>query len=324
MPLYITENQVEQILSMQTAIAALVEVFKARALGKAFNTPRKRLPTSSGAYNFMSATWTSHNIAGHKSYAAGKAGISFHVMLYDTSSNTLLAVIEANRMGQIRTGAASGVATKYMASARPSMTAGIIGSGYQAETQLEAIANVRNITQAKVFSRSKENRTNFANKMSHKLNIEVIPVESAQEAAQANIIATITSSVQPVLNGEWIQPGTHINAAGNNSWMKREIDTNTIANADIIAVDDIDQAKTECGELMRAAETGRFSWDNAIPIHNIINSRTTRRSPEATMHRTSLSQITLFESQGIALEDIAVCEKIYQTATQQGIGMKLP
>lgn len=316
MPLYITENQVKQILSMQTAISALEEVFKARALGKAFNTPRKRLPTNSGAYNFMSATWTDHNIAGHKSYAAGPTGISFHVMLYETSSNTLLAIIEANRMGQIRTGAASGVATKYMANKLPAMTAGIIGSGYQAETQLQAIANVRNISQATVFSRSKENRTKFADKMSDKLSIEVIPVESPQEAVQAHIIATITSSVEPVLSGEWIQPGTHINAAGNNSWMKREIDTKTIANANIIAVDDIEQAKIECGELMRAAEIGRFSWDNTIPIHNIVNSD--------NQIRTSHNQITLFESQGIALEDIAVCERIYQTATQQGIGYELP
>lgn len=98
--------------------------------------------------------------------------------------------------------------------------------------------------------------------------------------------------------------------------MKREIDTKTIAKADIIAVDDIEQAKSECGELMRAAETGRFSWDNAIPIHNIVNSD--------NQIRTSQNQITLFESQGIALEDIAVCERIYQTATQQGIGYELP
>lgn len=316
MALYLTEAQVDSVLTMQLAIDALDEAFKARAVGDAFNTPRRRLPTSTGVYNFMSASWKSHNLVGHKSYAGGRPGIQFHVMLYDTSTNELMAVIEANRMGQVRTGAASGVATRYMATDPSSVSVGIIGSGYQAETQLEAVVHVRNVESATVYSRDPENRERFANTMSERLGIDVRPADSAADAAAADIICTITSSVEPVLKGEWLKPGTHVNAAGNNSWMKRELDTQAVAMADRIAVDGVDQAKTECGELMRAAETGHFSWDRAIPIHDIVAGN--------RLGRSSIRDITLFESQGIALEDIAVCERIVELARERGIGHVLP
>lgn len=315
MAVYLNEDQVRSLLTMDNAIAALEDVFKARANGDAFNMPRRRLPTSTGIYNFMSASWPSHNLVGHKSYAGGRPGIKFHVMLYDTSRNELLAVIEANHMGQVRTGAASGVATKHMAVDKPDMTVGIIGSGYQAETQLEAVTKVRDVASAKVFSRDPSNRESFAQKMSALLNIAVNPVGSAVDAASADIVCTITSSVDPVLEGEWLQHGTHVNAAGNNSWMKREIDTKAITMAEVVAVDDVDQAKMECGELMRAAETGRFSWDAAVSIHEIVSGRRSGRLAK--------SGITLFESQGIALEDIAVCEQIVENAREDGIGTEL-
>ena len=313
-PLFITESDVESLFTMDIAVDALEQAFLARSRGEAHNESRRRLPTSSGAYNVMFATWPGHRIAGLKSYPGGKGGISFHVLLYDTSTNSLTAVIEANRMGQIRTGAASGVATKYMAR-EDAETVGIIGSGYQAETQLAAIAHVRNIQSAKVYSRSEDNRNRYAERMSEALGIEVTPVSSGEEAADADIVATITNSQEPVLLGEWLKPGTHINAAGNNSWLKREIDTRAIAMSDIVAVDDVEQAKIECGELMRAAEVGRFSWDLAVPIHDIVGGRMRGREGE--------DQITLFESQGLALEDIAACERIVELAREQDVGLPL-
>ena len=171
---------------------------------------------------------------------------------------------------------------------------------------MTAIAHIRDIKTAKVYSRSEENRTKYAAKMSDALGIDVTAVASGEEAADADIVATITNSQQPVLLGEWLKPGTHINAAGNNSWLKREIDTRAIAMSDIVATDDVEQAKFECGELMRAAEVGRFSWDMAIPIHDIVGGKSSGRDDD--------EQITLFESQGLALEDIAACERIVELA----------
>ena len=312
MPLYLTESEARPLLDMRLTLDALEECFKARARGEAFNSPRGRLPITGGSYNFMAASWPAKGVAGHKSYTGSRKGASFHVTLYDASGAGLLAIIEAGRLGQVRTGAASGVATKYMARADATVVA-VIGSGYQAETQLEAIAAVRKITAARVFSRTPERRNSFAEKMSKKLGIPVVAVDSAAECVlRAHIVVTITNAVEPVLTGDMLEPGMHINAAGANSWMRRELDTAAVAKCGTIAVDDIEQARTECGELMRAAETGHFSWDRAIQIDRIISGQ--------VPGRRSADDVTLFESQGIALEDIAVAERIYRLAVERKIG----
>ena len=207
-----------------------------------------------------------------------------------------------------------GVATKYLAR-QDASTVGIIGSGYQAQTQLSAIAHARNITEARVYSRSQENRESFAETMSEALGIGVKPVASGEEAAQSDIVAVITNAQEPALLGEWLRPGTHVNAAGNNSWLKREIDTRAVASASVVAVDDVEQAKMECGELMRAAEVGRFSWDCAVPIHDIVAGKVDGRY--------DADDITLFESQGLALEDVAVCEQIVRLAKDNNLGTPL-
>lgn len=315
MTIYLTEADVAELLDMETTIDALEEAFKARARGEAFNSPRSRLPIGRGSYNFMAASWPEKGIAGHKSYAAGPGGISFHVAMYSTQGDGLLLLTEANRLGQIRTGAASGVATRHMANSGE-LTVGVIGSGYQARTQLEAIAAACKVTSAKVFSRNEDNRNRFANRMSERLGITVDPVGSSPECAEGvDVLVAITSAADPVITGDMLAPGMHVNAAGNNSWLKRELDTASIVKCDVIAVDDVDQAKYECGELMRAAETGRFSWDNAIPIHDVVaGNRPGRTTPE---------DITLFESQGLALEDLAAADIIYKRAKERGIGVSL-
>ena len=316
MTIYLTEAEVSGLLDMGTAIDALDEAFKARARGEVFNSPRSRLPIGRGSYNFMAASWPDKGIVGHKSYTAGPGGARFHVAVYSTRGEGLLLLMEANRLGQIRTGAASGVATRCMAK-DGELTVGVIGSGYQAGTQLEAIANARKMSSGKVFSRNEDNRNRFAARMSERLGIAVEPVGSGPECAEGvDVLIAITNSVNPVITGDMLAPGMHVNAAGNNSWLKRELDTAAIARCDIVAVDDVEQAKYECGELMRAAETGRFSWDNAIPIHDVVAGN--------RQGRESSDQITLFESQGLALEDLAVAEIVYERAREQGVGISLP
>jgi ornithine cyclodeaminase/alanine dehydrogenase-like protein (mu-crystallin family) len=201
--------------------------------------------------------------------------------------------------------------------ARPDASvAAVIGSGYQAETQLEAIAAVRKLRSARVFSRTPDKRADFATKMSAKLGIEVRPAASAADCVRgADIVVTITNASEPVLTGDMLAPGMHINAAGSNSWLRRELDKATVAKCGVVAVDDIDQAKTECGELMRAAETGHFSWDRALQIDRIVAGD--------TAGRRGADEITLFESQGIALEDIAVAERVLRLARERNLGHML-
>ena len=310
--LFLTEADVTGLLDMELALDALDEVFRARSLGKVGNEPRHRLPVGKGSLNFMAAAWAEKGIAGHKSYVSG----DFRVMLFGTNGEGLLAVLGAGRMGQVRTGAASGIATKYMARENSS-SVGIIGSGYQAETQLEAVCAVRNIKDVKVFSRTAANREKFASTMSERLGVNVVAVDSKEAAAEAmDVLVAVTSSVEPVITGDMIEPGMHINAAGNNSWMKRELDTAAVVKADLIACDDIYQTKIECGELMRAAETGHFSWESLVRLDRIVAGLRTARYSDG--------DVTLFESQGVAFEDLAVCGRLYELALERGVGVELP
>jgi ornithine cyclodeaminase/alanine dehydrogenase-like protein (mu-crystallin family) len=309
--LYLTEAEVTGLLDMQLALDALDDVFRARSAGEVHNEPRKRVTAGAGPMNFMAASWPSRGWAGHKSYVSG----DFRVTLFGTNGEGMLALLGAGRMGQVRTGAASGIGTKYM-SRENSSSVGIIGSGYQAETQLEAVCAVRDIKNVKVFSRKSENREGFAATMSERLSVNVVAVDSKEAAAEGmDVLVAVTSSVEPVITGDMIEPGMHINAAGNNSWMKRELDTAAIVKADLVATDDIGQAKIECGELMRAAEIGRFSWDSLVRLDRIVAGVRTAR--------TSDNDITLFESQGVAFEDIAVCGRLYELALERGIGTEL-
>lgn len=316
MAIYLTEADVNELLTMELALDSLDEVFKARSDGEVGNIPRSRMPFGKGAYNFMTSAWPVKGVVGHKAYAAGAGGMSAHVMLYSTDGEGLLAVIEANRMGQVRTGAASGIATKYVAK-KDASSVGIVGAGYQAETQLEAIAAVRDIKSARVYSRTPEKRNAFAKKMSERLGLDVSAAESVEQAiGGTDVVVTITNASDPVVLGEMLEPGMHINAAGGNSWMRRELDTAAVVKCDIVVTDDIDQTRTECGELMRAAETGHFYWEQLVRLDRIVAG--------LRIGRYNDDEVTLFESQGVAFEDIAVCQRLLTLANERGIGTKLP
>ncbi|MBI4306395.1 MAG: ornithine cyclodeaminase family protein [Chloroflexi bacterium] len=316
MPLYLTESDVQHLLTMEIALTELEQAFKAQAAGDIVNQPRSRIPLPNGSYNLMAAGWHSRGLVGHKSYVATRSGVGFHVMLYSAKGEGLLAILEAGRLGQMRTGAASGVATKYMAK-KDASSVGVIGAGFQAKTQLAAVAAVRPISVARVFSRSPEHRESFAREMSDALGLKVLPAVSAEACVDgADVVLTITGSSVPVLGGETLSPGMHINAAGANSWLRRELDTQAVVMADVIATDDKAQAKIECAELMRAVEGGRITWGKVYELGEIVSGRVAGRD--------SIEQITLFESQGVAMEDLAVAARLYDMARAQRIGTTVP
>ena len=305
MTIFINEEQVQEILDVKSTVDILEESMKSLSTGKGFNSPRKRLPTSysGGNLHFMAASWPEKGIAGHKSYVVTKGKATFVVLLYSTEGEGLLAVIEANMLGQIRTGAASGLASKYLAN-KNSKKLAIIGSGFQAETQLEAINSQFDLDEIKVFSRSKEKRNKFVNKMGNKLNINIKAYDSSDEAtSNADIISLITNSNVPVITNNQITNGMHINAAGGNSWLRSEISSDSIGKFNFVSCDDVEQAKNECKELMDATEKGIISWSNVNELSNVIDGKIKgRNNPE---------DITLYESLGIAIQDIAAAKYIY-------------
>ena len=306
------ERHVTELLDIHIAMAAVEEVLRDQAEGQATNRPRYRVPSQTSLLHVMAAGDKRLGVCGLKVYTTARKGTRFLVLLYDSESGDMLAMIEADRLGQMRTGAASGVATKYMARAGAD-TVGIYGTGWQAESQLMAVCAARPIKAVKAYSRKPERREAFARKMTSMLRVDVSPAEAPEEAARGQaIIITATSAREPVLDGKWVEPGTHINAAGSNFASKAEIDVESLRRASIIAVDSIEQSRIEAGDLLPAIERGVIWWESVTELGQIIAGR--------APGRTSEDEITIFKSNGIALEDIATALRLYNLARERGIG----
>ncbi len=316
MPLYLTEQDVTELLTMDEALAAVENVFKAYATGEASNQSRRRVRAAGGALNVMSGAV--NNIAGFdgllgmKAYSVTRQGYKFVVNLFDATTGELIAIMQADKLGQMRTGAASGVATKYLAKS-DAKTVGIYGSGWQAKSQLAAICAVRKIESVRVYSRSPEKREAFCASMQKELSFsDIQPVAEPQAAAEADIISTITSAREPVLQGAWLQAGAHINAAGGNSVLRREVDDKVITRANFICADSTEQAKLEAGELIQPVEKGLLTWERAHELRYVVNGD--------LVGRKTSNDITFFKSLGLAIEDVAAAAVVYSKAIEQKKG----
>ncbi len=316
MALWLREAEVGALLPINDVMAAVEQGFRFLGEGSAVNQPRSRSITPDGALNVMHAAVPALGVAGLKSYAVTREGARFLAILYSLKNGEALLIVEADRLGQIRTGAASGVATKYMARADAGAL-GLIGAGWQARSQLQAITRARPIALVKVFSRTEERREAFAAEMVQELGTEVVAVDTPEDAvAGVDIVVTITSAREPVLRGEWLRPGMHVNAAGANSAPRRELDAEAVRRCQIIAVDALDQAKIECGDLIAPADDGDPVWERVVELGAIVAGK--------IPGRTGDDQITLFESQGIAMEDVVTMELLYRRAKASGVGREIP
>ncbi len=304
--IHITEDQVREVLSPAKAIELLEGCFCRLDTGQAVNNPRRRVRMDNRTLlHYMAAGDNETGYLGTKVYATNpRQGARFLVTLFDAETTSLLATIDADSLGQIRTGAATGLATKFMANP-DACRVGMIGTGWQARTQLAAVVAVRPPDSVRVYSRSAERRAAFAEKMSGRLGVDIEAVSSAEEAIQeSDIVITVTNAATPVLEGSWLGPGTHINAAGSNHAKRREIDAASVQATTLIAVDSVEQAKMEAGDLVQAHEEGALDWERVEELSAIVAGRVPGRpSPDA---------VTLFESQGLAIEDIAVAGYVYE------------
>jgi alanine dehydrogenase len=266
--------------------------------------------------HYMAASDSTGGYLGLKIYTVSPSGARFLVPLFSGHSGDLLALIEANYLGQARTGAASGVATRVMARA-DARTAGIVGTGLQARTQLEAVALARKLERVRAFGRNPERREIFARDMTARIGVPVTPVASAEEAVRgADIVVTSTTSTNPVVEGRWLEVGTHVNAIGVNFANKREIDSETVRRAEVIAADSVTQSKIEAGDLILAFGDDLQRWTAVRDLSDIISGK--------VAGRTSPEQITIFKSNGIAIEDIVVAGRIYELARERGMGRDFP
>jgi len=315
MALYLTESDVTRLLRIDDVIGVVEEAFRRQGQGEAVNHPRQRVQAGRSTLHVMTAGLPPLGVMGFKAYTSAQGGSRFLAHLYSAESGELLAVIEADRLGQLRTGAASAVATKYMA--RPEAgTIGIIGTGWQARSQVLAVSRVRPVALVKCYSRSPLRREAFAAEMIQELGAEVVAVESGREAVEGtDIVITATNAREPVLSGAWLEPGMHVNAVGSNAASRRELDAEATGHAAVIAVDDLAQAKGECGDLIGGVSEGAVSWDQVVELGRIVTGE--------VRGRTAPDDITLFESQGVALEDVAAMKLVYDLARQHRVGVTI-
>jgi len=317
MTLHISEAEVRQVLDMPRALRAVEEISRKQATGEVVVHPRRRFELSHGGFfHYMAAADYSAGFVAMKQYTYVRGKLQFLVPLYEMSTGELLAVIEADYMGQLRTGAASGVATKYLAREN-SCIAAIIGTGGQARTQLEAVAAVRKLESARVYGRDPAKREKFCTEMSARLGIPVVSSGSSGEAVRgADVVCTATTASLPVVFGADLTPAVHINAIGANHAHKRELDDEAIESADVIVVDSVEQSRQEAGDLILAFHDDEICWTGVRKLSDVVADKVSGRSSNA--------EITLFKSNGIASWDLAVAMKVYAAAREKKLGRELP
>jgi ornithine cyclodeaminase/alanine dehydrogenase-like protein (mu-crystallin family) len=317
MTLYINESDVRAVLTMQMGLAAVEEVSRKEATGEVVVHPRRRFEIPGGNFfHYMAAADLSSGHVATKQYTYVGGQLRFVVSLFDLKTGNLLALIEADYMSQVRTGAASGVATKFLAR-RDARVAAVIGTGGQARTQLEAVSDVCRLTEARAYGRDPQRREGFCREMSERLNIPVRAAASAGEATRhADVICIATTSSRAVLSGADVPPGAHINAIGANHAHKRELDDLAVKRASLIVVDSVEQSRHEAGDLIIPFSGDESSWVTVKKLSDIVGGK--------TEGRTSNDQVTLFKSNGIASWDLAAAVRVYAVAREKQVGTEIP
>ena len=315
---YLSEKDVEQLLTMPLALELVEQAFRDRALGRAVDVPRVRTRIPGSTLHIMQAGAPALKLVGYKAYfhAAGK-GTSYYLHLYNSDTGKLDAIIQSSRIGWIRTGAASGVATRCLARENAAVL-GMIGAGKQLMGQLEAMCNVRPIREARIWNRTAETARKFCETMAARFpQVTLRHVATAREAVRgADIINVMTKSSTPLLLGEWLEPGQHINAIGSNSLARQEIDMAAVRRSAVLVVDSRGAARAEGGDLLPLIEEGLLEWDSLPELGEVLTGRTPGRTRE--------DEITLYESHGMAMQDLYVGARLLALARERGIGLELP
>lgn len=316
MALFLTENDVKTVLTVEMAMAGVESAHRDLALGQAIDTPRARSRLPQTVLHILQGALPAQGVIGYKAYTSNRSGNRFLVHLFDAASGGLLAVIEADYLGMMRTGAASGVAAKWLA--RPDSTvAGVFGAGWQAEGHVRAICAALPLERVKVFSRRSERLAAFCARLASETGVDIVPATSAEETVRgSDLIGTVTTAAQPLFDAEWLEEGAHINAAGSNALIRQELSEATVRRCNVVTVDAVPTALAEAGDLLPLLEKGRLQARQLVELGEVIVGRHGGRQ--------NASEITLFESQGMAIQDLAVALRVLEAAKARELGHALP
>lgn len=309
MPLYLTEDDVATLLTPADALEAVESCFRRLAAGEVEILPRTRMRLEDGVFAVMAATDAGLELAGVKTYAWLPGGTPFVVVVFDTAKSELAAVIEADKLGQLRTGAASGVAAKYLAK-DGAASLGIIGCGWQARSQVECIREaVPTIERVVAYCRKPERLEEFCREVGAE------QADGHREAAGADVVVTATTAKDPVLRGEWLEPGALVCAIGANEPKARELDNVVLERAAFVCCDSLEQAKRESGDLIEPVARGVLDWLEVHEFHEVVAGEVPgRQSPD---------DIVLFKSNGIAAWDVAIAAIAVDHARKRRAGREI-
>ncbi len=309
MPLWLSEDDVASLVSPGEAIPVVEDCFRRIAAGQVELMPRRRFAVEGGYFAVMAAADRGLGVAGLKSYTVVGETLHFVVCLFDLGSGALTAMIAADRLGQVRTGAASGVAAKHLARSGTE-TLGLIGAGWQAESQLAAIrVAVPSIERVVVSSRTRERAEAFAQR--HDAEVAASPAD----AGGCDVVVTATTSKDPVLRGDWLSDGALVCAVGANYATARELDSQVIARATLVCCDSLEDARLESGDLIEPVAAGQLDWLEVQELHSIVAGEVPGRQAD--------DDVIVFKSNGIAAWDIAIGHEVVRRAHERGVGIEL-
>ena len=307
--LYLSEDDVGRLLSPADAVEAIEACFRRMAAGAVENRPRYRLRLEGGALAVMAAADLELGYAGAKVYSGFRAGARFAVLLFRADAPELVAVLEADTLGQLRTGAASAVAAKHLA-ARRARSLGLIGCGWQAESQLACIrAALPELERVVAYCRTEERLRAFCAEAGAEAG------ESHRDPARCDIVVTVTSSPDPVLRGEWLEPGALVCAVGANDGRRRELDNVVLERAAFVCCDSLEDARLESADLIEPVESGLLDWLEVHELQEVVAGQVPGRQSD--------EDVVVFKSNGLAAWDVAVAAAVVERAREAGAGHPL-
>ena len=315
MALFLRDQEVNQCVSMDDMLGAIESMQRHFGQGEAYNLPRRKIIAPSGQLAVMGGGLFYEGVMGVKTYTVVNGQYSFQVSLYDANTGQLICYTQANRLGQLRTGATTGVAVKYL-SKSSATTVGIIGTGHQASTQLEAVCKIRKVSLIKAYSRTAQRRDAFAKTMTDSLGVKVTSSASSEAAVQnSDIVICIAAAMDPVLEGKWLSPGCTIIGAGPTTWRAKEVDDDTLTRADRIFVDSAEQAPQEAGDMSSAVDRGILQWNQLQELRHVVAG--------GIKGRGSDKEIVYAKLMGTGVADVAAAKLAYDRAKAQGLGTEM-
>jgi ornithine cyclodeaminase len=318
MAIYLSEDDVRHVLTMPVAMAAVESAHRELSASQqpAQDTPRARTRLPQTALHLLHGALPARGVLGFKAYTSNRSGNRFQVQLFDAASGELQAIIAADFLGMMRTGAASGVATRWLA--RPdAQVLGVFGTGWQAEGHVLAQCAARSWQQIQVFGRDPIRQETFCARLRDLTGADIVSAHSPEAMVrEADVVGTITTAASPLFDADWLKAGAHINAAGSNALIRHELSEATVRKCGLVAVDTVATAIAEAGDLLPLLEKGRLQPRQLVELGDVIvGQHPGRRSAE---------EITLFESQGLAVQDLAVAAEVLALAEARGLGQQLP